>query len=112
MNYNIGDVVRLTSVTEDDKLMGRYVGEEGIYKGTWIPEEEDLSLLMGENENYAIIKFRGHDTYAVNKNQLDRVRGATIETILSVYNLEGNKELINALEEYTDYILVNTLYTK
>lgn len=105
MNYNIGDVVRLTSVTEDDKLMGRYVGEEGIYQGTWIPEEEDLLLLMGENENYALIKFNGHNNYVVNKNQLDGVRGANIETILSAYNLEDNKELINTLDEYTSRLI-------
>jgi len=107
MNYNIGDVVRLTSVTEDDKLMGRYVGEEGIYQGTWVPEEADLSLLMGENENYAIIKFNGRDNYVVNKDQLDAVRGANIETILSAYNVEDNKELINALEEYTNRLITN-----
>jgi hypothetical protein len=105
MNYNIGDVVRLTSVTEDDKLMGRYVGEEGIYQGTWIPEEEDLSLLMGENENYVIIKFNGHDNYVVNKNQLDGVRGANIETILAAYNLEDNKELLDTLDEYTSRLI-------
>lgn len=94
-NYTIGDVVRLTSVTEDDKLTGRYVGEEGIYQGTWLPEKE----------NYAIIKFDGQDNYVVNKNQLSIVRGANVETILAAYNVEGNKELINALEEYTDRIL-------
>lgn len=107
MNYNIGDVVRLTSVTEDDKLMGRYIGEEGIYKGTWVPEEVDLALLMGEDENYALIKFNGHDNYVVNKNQLNGVKGANIETILSAYNMEGNKELINTLEEYTDRLIDN-----
>ena len=105
MNYNIGDVVRLTSVTEDDKLMGRYVGEEGIYQGTWVPEAEELSLLMGENENYAIIKFNGRDNYVVNKNQLDAVRGANIETILSAYNLEDNKELLDTLEDYTSRLI-------
>lgn len=105
MNYNIGDVVRLTSVTEDDKLMGRYVGEEGIYQGTWVPEEADLPLLMGENENYAIIKFRGHDNYVVNKNQLDGVSGANIETILAAYNLEDNKELLDTLNEYTSRLI-------
>ena len=31
MNYNVGDVVRLTSVTASDEVLGRYVGEEGIY---------------------------------------------------------------------------------
>lgn len=105
MNYNIGDVVRLTSVTESDKSMGRYVGEEGIYKGTWVPKEEALSLLMGENENYALIKFNGHNNYVVNKNQLDGVRGANMETILSAYNVEDNKELTDALEEYVSRLI-------
>ena len=105
MNYNIGDVVRLTSVTEDDKLMGRYVGEEGIYQGTWIPEEEDLALLMGENENYGLVRFGDRNRYVVNKNQLVGVKGATIETILSAYNVEYNEALINALDEYTERML-------
>lgn len=106
MNYNIGDVVRLTSVTEDDKLMGRYVGEEGIYQGTWVPEE-DLALLMGEDKNYGLVKFNDRDKYVVNKNQLVTIKGATIETILSAYNVEYNEALINTLDEYTEQLLNN-----
>ena len=107
MCYNIGDVVRLTSVTEDDKLMGRYVGEEGIYQGTWIPEDVDLASLMGEDENYGLVKFNDRDNYVVNKNQLVGVKGATIETILSAYNVEYNEALINTLDEYTDRLITN-----
>lgn len=107
MNYNIGDVVRLTSVTEDDKLMGRYVGEEGIYQGPWAPEEEDLALLMGEDENYGLVKFNDRDNYVVSNNQLVNVRGATIETILSAYNVEYNEALINTLDEYNEQLLNN-----
>lgn len=98
MNYNVGDVVRLTSVTASDEVLGRYVGEEGIYQG----EYESVA----EIEKCAYVRFNDTtDSYIVYEKDLEPVNGAVVETIFEAFNRENDIALIKEINAYIDRLI-------
>ena len=95
--YNIGDVVKLKRVTKEDKELGRYKGETGIFQGLYnygIPNEEDS----------AEIRFKDCGEYIVYLKDLELVNSADINSIFYAYGMEDETELIEAIKDYINKI--------
>lgn len=91
--FRIGDVVRLTALTEEDKLLGRQVGDLGVYLG---PDEDydDCSAVHFYKASFS--------PYCVATKDLVLERSRNIESILYAFNIDENTEpeLINTLKDY------------
>ena len=92
-NFKIGDVVKLTSVTEGDVRLGRQIGDLGVYLG---PDDDydDCSAIHFYNASFS--------PYCVHTTDLVLERPRNIESILYAFNIDENTEpeLINNLKEY------------
>lgn len=86
---NCGTYVTLRRVNEQDKLLGRFVGEIGVFQ-----------CIDPEDPKVAIVKFRDFGGYRVYRNDLSFFKTATIESILDAFNLENNTELVSRLKKY------------
>lgn len=91
--FRIGDVVRLTAITTEDKRLGRQVGDLGVYLG---PDEDydDCSAVHFYNASFS--------PYCVATKDLVLERTRNIESILYAFNIDENTEpeLINTLKDY------------
>lgn len=89
-NFKIGDVVRIVQVDDNDKILGRYVGEEGIYMG----QDTDYA-------HYSLVLFdtRYGSPYIMGPDSIELSKPRTLETILKAFNV-NNKDLTDILEEY------------
>lgn len=93
--FRVGDVVRLTALTEEDKRLGRQVGDLGVYLG---PDEDydDCSAVHFYNASFS--------PYCVNSSDLVLERARDLSTILYAYNIDKDTEpeLMKDLAEYID----------
>ena len=100
--FNVGDTVRLKRVTDEDKELGRYVGEIGIFQKLYnygIPNEEDS----------AEIRFENCGEYIVYLKDLELVDLADVNSIFYAYGMEEETELIEAVKDYIDRIFINKI---
>ena len=89
-DFKIGDVVKVMQVDDNDKILGRYVGEEGIYMG----QDADYT-------HYSLVLFdtRYGSPYIMGPDCIELSKPRTLETILKAFNV-NNEGLTNILEEY------------
>ena len=91
-DFNVGDIVRLTSITEDDKLHGRYIGEIGIF-------QKLHNYKMRNEEDSAEIRFGNTKGYIVYLEDLELVAIANIRSIFLAHDVEHNKELLKDVQQ-------------
>jgi hypothetical protein len=91
-DFNVGDIVRLTNVTEDDKLHGRYIGEIGIFQKLY-------NYKMRNEEDSAEIRFGNTKGYVVYLEDLELVATANIRSIFLAHDVEHNKELLKDVQQ-------------
>lgn len=86
MLFEPGDIIEITSVTEDDKLRGVYVGETGVVQ----PLDYDTELEGGT----LIVLLNDHNwSYYVYESQIRKVSSATLDSIFRAYNVNDEKLL-------------------
>lgn len=91
--FEVGDLVRLKNVSEEDISHGRYVGEIGIYQGLWNfnnPSEKDS----------AEVRFGDWGGYIVFLEDLEVVAHADISTIFIAHNMENETELLGDIKTF------------
>ena len=91
--YRVGDFVALKQVSEEDKLLGRYVGEVGIFQAIY-----DYGI--SNTEDSAEIRFGNNDRYVVYLKDLKFVAPATVESIFCAHGMEKEKELLKDIMTY------------
>ena len=90
--FKIGDVVEITYVNEDDKILGRYVGEQCIFQGF------DL-----DDVDTCLVRFENFGEYFIKVEQIKFIKSATIETIFEAFDeLKGNEELVNRIKDFIE----------
>lgn len=93
--FKIGDIVYLTTITEEDKSHGRYEGEMGIFQG--YNDEAD------ENGRVALVRFGDWGGYLVYEKHLMKLADtASVESIFKAFNLEDEEDLIARLKEFME----------
>jgi hypothetical protein len=93
--FKSGDIVKLTNITEDDALHGRYVGETAIF-------QEYEPTIMEEGNSLCYVRFDEPlwAGYCVLEKSLELVEPATIKSIFAAFCEDGETELIERVEEY------------
>lgn len=86
---NCGIYVTLRRVSEQDELLGRFVGEIGVFQ-----------CIDPEDPKVALVKFKDFSGYRVYRNDLDFFKTATIESILDAFNLEDEEEVVARLKKF------------
>jgi len=82
-----GDFIKLNhNLTEQDKLFGRYEGEEGIF-------------IEREFSGEVIALFNGIEYY-LEENQFIWSKPATIESILKAHKIKSDEKLIQDIQQY------------
>jgi hypothetical protein len=82
-----GDYIKLNhNLTEQDKLFGRYEGEEGIF-------------IEREFSGEVIALFNGTEYYLA-ENQFIWSKSATIESILKAHKIKADEKLIQDIQQY------------
>lgn len=100
--FKSGDIVKLTNITEDDALHGRYVGETAIF------QEYEPTIMEGEGTPcYVRFEEPLWAGYCVFEESLELVKPATIKSIFAAFCKDDEMELIKRVEEY--YKLRNEL---
>lgn len=100
--FKSGDIVKLTNITEDDALHGRYVGETAVF------QEYEPTIMEGEG-TLCYVRFEEPlwAGYCVLEESLELVEPATIKSIFAAFCKDDEMELIKRVEEY--YKLRNEL---
>lgn len=83
--FKIGDIVSIRNIDDGDNLHGRYIGETGIFQGY--------------DGNLALVRFINFDKYYTFPSDIELVKNACVESILSAFNIE-NQQLLDRLVEY------------
>ena len=97
--FNVGDMVRLRNVSEEDVSHGRYVGEIGIFQGLW-------NFNNPSEQNSAQVRFGDWGGYIVFLEDLELIARADIATIFIAHCMENETELLEDIKTYHNKTLL------
>lgn len=84
--FNVGDMVKVIKVDNDDLDFGIKLGDIGIYQGI------DVDANYG---SYSYVRFDNFDHFCIPNDYITKVTPATIRSVFKAHNKENLEELIN-----------------
>lgn len=103
--YNVGDIVVLKRVSDDDKLQGRYAGEIGVFQNLY-------NYGLSNEKDSAEIRFGDTKGYVVYLEDLELIATADIDSVFIAHGVENNKKLLKDVKTCVRRILLQAMQIK
>ena len=100
--YNVGDLVTLKRVTDDDILHGRYAGEIGVFQKLY-------NYGLSNEKDSAEIRFGDTDGYVVYLEDLELIATADIHSVFLAHRAENNEELLKDIQNCARRIFLKAI---